>query len=169
MTSLNGTPIIRRLFVVFLRLLALGFNRKVLLCALVLGVAFFSGAAEAADTFGVVDSQKLLFQHPRSEAIYKELLDKNREKITETENLIAKEPDPMKQVQIYEDQQREFIKEQQILMTPLLKDCEEIIRVVAQKKKITVVMEKDAAYLGGVDLTEEVIEILRKTKAGSNP
>ena len=47
-------------------------------------------------------------------------------------------------------------------MEPLFKDINLAIRTVANAKKITVVVDKDAVFYGGVDITQDVINSLKK-------
>ena len=51
-------------------------------------------------------------------------------------------------------------------MQPLFKDIDLAVRTVATAKKITVVVDKTAIFYGGTDITEDVIQELKKKGAG---
>ena len=75
---------------------------------------------------------------------------------------IDKESDDKKKAQIYQSKRQELAKEEAKLMEPLFKDINLAIRTVANAKKITVVVDKDAVFFGGTDITEAVITELKK-------
>ncbi|MCD8391759.1 MAG: OmpH family outer membrane protein, partial [Cloacibacillus porcorum] len=50
----------------------------------------------------------------------------------------------------------------QKLMEPLFKDINLAIRTVANQKKLTVVVDKEAVFYGGIDITDAVIAELKK-------
>jgi outer membrane protein len=117
--------------------------------------------AGAADTAGVVDSQKLLFQHPEFDAVAKHLMEMSRQKGSEIRFVLDGETDPAKRAEILKAANREIEKTEERLMAPIRKDCEEAIAAVMRKRKITIVLKKDAAYFGGADITEDVIAQLK--------
>ena len=53
-------------------------------------------------------------------------------------------------------------KEESKLMAPLFTDINLAIRTVANAKKITVVVDKDAVFYGGTDITDAVVAELKK-------
>jgi outer membrane protein len=55
--------------------------------------------------------------------------------------------------------------EEQKLMEPLFKDIDLAIRTVAKLKSITVVLDKGQVFFGGTDITEDVIQELKKKYA----
>ena len=52
--------------------------------------------------------------------------------------------------------------EEQKLMDPIFKDINLAIRTVANQKKLTVIVDKEAVFFGGVDITDDVIAELKK-------
>jgi outer membrane protein len=50
-------------------------------------------------------------------------------------------------------------------MQSIFKDIDLAIRSVATAKKITVVVDKTALFYGGVDITDDVVQELKKTNA----
>ncbi len=55
--------------------------------------------------------------------------------------------------------------EEQKMMEPLFKDIDLAIRTVAKAKSITVVLDKGQVFFGGTDITEDVIQELKKKHA----
>jgi outer membrane protein len=56
----------------------------------------------------------------------------------------------------------EAAREEQRLMEPILKDCQEAVRVVAKARNVTVVLEKASVYFGGLDITDYVVQQLNR-------
>ncbi|MDR2522901.1 MAG: OmpH family outer membrane protein [Synergistaceae bacterium] len=146
-------------------------------------------AAGAADTVGVVDSQKILFQHPRFDEATRLLLFLSRslegtpeqiigkETDSDTKSLISKsadllkvfsdfdqslsgEKDPAKRNEIAQARQLRLNQEEGRLMTPILQECRQALEIVMVSKKMTVILERNSVYLGGTDITDDVIRRL---------
>ena len=47
-------------------------------------------------------------------------------------------------------------------MEPLFKEINLAIRTVANQKKLTVVVDKEAVFYGGIDITDAVVAELKK-------
>ena len=56
----------------------------------------------------------------------------------------------------YKQLQERLGNKEKELMDPLMKDIETAIKKVADKKGLTVVVDKNAVIYGGVDITDEV-------------
>ena len=123
---------------------------------------FVAGTALAQDIIGCVNPQKIMFQHPKFEQVQKQIKDMTDKKQKEAKASIDKESDDKKKAQIYQSKRQELAKEEAKLMEPLFKDINLAIRTVANAKKITVVVDKDAVFFGGTDITEAVITELKK-------
>ncbi|MDR1136850.1 MAG: OmpH family outer membrane protein, partial [Synergistaceae bacterium] len=76
---------------------------------------------------------------------------------------IDKESDNNKKAEIFQAMRKEIAAEEQKLMQPLFKEIDLAIRNVATAKKITVVVDKTALFYGGVDITDDVVQELKKT------
>ncbi|HPF84044.1 MAG TPA: OmpH family outer membrane protein [Aminivibrio sp.] len=137
----------------------------VLLSVAVLFVIFTSVVAAADEKIGVIDSQKIIFQHPRFEGVTKQLQQISRTKENEMKLAVDKEPDQNKKAQIFNTKRNELAQEEQRLMQPIFKEAELAVRTVAKVKKVTVVIEKSAVYFGGIDITDDVIQELKKNAA----
>jgi outer membrane protein len=130
----------------------------------VLGAACLGSTAEAAaaapagDTIGVIDSQEIISKHPAFEDAAKQLQQTGRQKESEAKAMADKETEPAKKAQAVQTKRMELAKEEQRLMEPIFKECQEAVRVVAKKKNITLVLEKASVYFGGADITEDVIK-----------
>lgn len=136
------------------------FKKAVLLCGVALAVFAFAGAAVAADTIGIIDSQGIITKHPGFEEAAKKLQQLSKQKESEAKALADKETDPAKKAQAIQTKRMELAKEEQRLMEPIFRDCQEAVRVVAKKQNVTVVLEKASVYIGGVDITQDVIQQL---------
>lgn len=125
---------------------------------------FAAGSAFAQDVIGCVDFNKTMFQHPKMEQVQKQMQDVMSKKEQEMRAAIEKESNDQKKQEIYNTKRREMATEEQKLIQPIYKDIDLAIRTVAQAKKITVVVEKAATFYGGVDITNDVINELKKKK-----
>ncbi|GHS90142.1 HlpA protein [Synergistales bacterium] len=130
----------------------------------VLAVLCMSVVAEAADTIGIIDSQGIVSKHPGFEAATKELQQIARQKESEAKAAADKETDVSKKSQLVQAKRMELARDEQRLMEPIFKDCQEAVRVVAKNKKITLVLEKASVYFGGQDITEDVIQQIKLAK-----
>jgi outer membrane protein len=138
----------------------------VLSVLIVLGAASVGNAAAAApavpagDKIGVIDSQEIISKHPAFEGAAKQLQQTGRQKESEAKAMADKETEPAKKAQAVQTKRMELAKEEQRLMEPIFKDCQEAVRVVAKKQNITLVLEKASVYFGGKDITDDVIKQL---------
>ena len=126
-----------------------------------------AGAAHAApapalDSVGLVDMFGVVSQHPKVESVNKELANISRQKESEAKAAADKETDPAKKAQVVQAKRMELAREEQRLMEPIYVDCQQAVRKVAVDKKLSLVMNKSAVLIGGVDITEDVIQELRK-------
>jgi outer membrane protein len=131
----------------------------------VLGVLVFGAMASADEKIGVIDSQKIVFQHPKFEGITKQMQQISKTKETEMKAAVDSEKDQDKKAEIYQAKRRELAQEEQRLMQPLFQEAQMAVRTVAKLKNITVVIEKGAVYFGGIDITDDVIQELKKNAA----
>ncbi|MEA3507297.1 MAG: OmpH family outer membrane protein [Synergistota bacterium] len=142
-------------------------TKKVLVLAM-LGVfmlMILSGVAAAEEKIGVIDPQKVLFQHPRFEQVQKQRRSVVEKKQQEAQTAIEKTEDNQEKQKIYETKRMEAAKEEQKLMEPIFKDIDLAIRTVAKAKGVTLVLDKGQVFFGGADLTEDVIQELKKKYA----
>jgi len=142
-------------------------TKKVLVLAM-LGVfmlMILSGVAAAEEKVGVIDPQKVLFQHPRFEQVQKQIKSVVEKKQQEAQTAIEKTEDNQEKQKIYETKRMEAAKEEQKLMEPIFKDIDLAIRTVAKAKGVTLVLDKGQVFFGGADLTEDVIQELKKKYA----
>ncbi|EFC92021.1 MAG: OmpH family outer membrane protein [Synergistota bacterium] len=141
----------------------MGMVKSVRLVALgVLFALVFSSVAVAAEKIGVIEPQKILFQHPKFEQVTKRVQAVLDSKQNEAKSAIEKASDNKKKAEIYATKKQEAAIEEQKLMAPLFKEINLAIRTVAKAKGITVVLDKAQVFYGGVDLTEDVIQQLKK-------
>ncbi|MDD2206481.1 MAG: OmpH family outer membrane protein [Aminobacterium sp.] len=144
----------------------IGTRKGVFIASLaILVVLMVSGIAMAEEKIGVIDSQKIVFQHPKFESVTQQLKVISQTKENEMKTAVEKEADQNKKMEIYQTKRRELAMEEQRLMEPLFKEAQMAVRTVAKVKGITVVIEKSAVYFGGIDITDDVVQELKKAAA----
>ena len=79
---------------------------------------------------------------------------------------VDKESDQNKKAQIFNTKRNEFAQEEAKLMQPIFQEAQVAVRTVARLKGVTVVIEQSAVYFGGIDITDDVIQELKKKAAG---
>ena len=139
---------------------------SVLLASLFLLVAL-AGAALAEEKVAIIDPQKVMFQHPKFEQTQKQIKTVMEKKQNEAKAAIDKEKDNNKKAQIFQAKRQEAAVEEKKLMDPLFKDIDMAIRTVCKAKAVTVVVDKNAVFFGGLDITDDVVQELKKKNAGN--
>lgn len=128
-------------------------------------VAALAGMAAAQEKVGVIDPQKVLFQHPKFQEVQQRIKSVVENKQQEAKSAIDQTADNQQKQQIFEKKRQEAAMEEQKLMQPLFKDIDLAIRTIAKAKSITVVLDKGQVFFGGTDITEDVIQELKKKHA----
>ena len=136
----------------------------VALAVLLMGGSAFAAAAPKPDVIGIIDSQEIVSKHPKFEDTIKRMQQMMRQKESEAMAAIEKEPNEEKKAQIFQTKRMEAAREEQQLMDPIYKDCQEAVRVIARQRNVTVVLEKSSVYFGGQDITDFVIQQLNRTR-----
>ncbi|KUK86098.1 MAG: Outer membrane chaperone Skp (OmpH) [Synergistales bacterium 58_81] len=131
----------------------------------VLVLTALSGIAMAQDKIGVIDPQKVLFQHPKFEQAQRQIKTVVDKKQAEAKDAIDKTSDNNEKQRIFETKRQEAAREEQKIMEPIFKDIDLAIRTVAKAKGVTVVLDKTQVFFGGADITEDVIQELKKKNA----
>ena len=131
----------------------------------VLVLTALSGIAMAEEKIGVIDPQKVLFQHPKFEQAQRQIKTVVEKKQAEAKDAIDKTSDNNEKQRIFETKRQEAAREEQKIMEPIFKDLDLAIRTVAKAKGVTVVLDKTQVFFGGADITEDVIQELKKKNA----
>lgn len=121
-----------------------------------------SAPAASATSVGVVDRGEILNNHPRLEQVRKQFANIARQKENEAKAAADKETDTAKKAQAVQAKRMELAQEEQKLMGPIYRDCEQAVREVAVKRKLTIVLDKFVVLIGGEDITQDVIQQLKK-------
>jgi outer membrane protein len=153
---------------------------------------FVCGAAYGADTVGLVNSEKIMFQHPEFNDASRIILYFSRALEGTPAQILSSEKDPERrqllmkfatQVAEFADMDRAIAAENDIekksglwekrqirlsefeagLMRPILEDCMKAMQAVMTNNKMTVLIELDSVYYGGTDITEDVIKQLKRS------
>lgn len=152
-------------------------SRKILLIVTVITLLVMSSALTAnaaakkpastpitADFVGVVDRGEILNNHPRLKQVQEQLAKIARQKENEAKAAADKETDTAKKAQAVQAKRLELAQEEQKLMAPIYQDCEQAVREIAVRRKLTLVLDKFVVLIGGVDITQDVIQQLAKKK-----
>ena len=124
------------------------------------------GVANAAvDSVGVIDMYEVTNNHPKMNDAKAQLATISRQKETEAKAAADKESDPAKKAQIVQAKRMELAREEQKIMDPIFRDCQQAVREVAVNKKLTLVLNKSVVLIGGSDITQDVIQQLAKGNA----
>ena len=118
--------------------------------------------AASAGSVGVVDRGEILNSHPNLEQVHRKIADIARQKENEAKAAADKETDTAKKAQAIQAKRLELAQEEQKLMAPIYHDCEQAVREVAVRRKITLVLDKFVVLIGGEDITQDVIQQLKK-------
>lgn len=133
--------------------------------ALVFVLAAGGAANAAVDSVGVIDMYEVTNNHPKMNDAKAQLATISRQKETEAKAAADKESDPAKKAQIVQAKRMELAKEEQKIMDPIFRDCQQAVREVAVNKKLTLVLNKSVVLIGGSDITQDVIQQLVKGNA----
>ena len=123
-----------------------------------------AASATTADSVGIVDRGEILNNHPRLAQVRQQLANIARQKEQEAKAAADKETDTAKKAQAVQAKRMELAQEEQKLMAPIYQDCEQAVREVAVRKKLMLVLDKFVVLIGGVDITQDVIQQLAKKK-----
>lgn len=126
-----------------------------------------AGVALANEKVAVINPQQVMFQHPKFEQTQKQIKAVMDKKQNEAKAAIDKEKDNNKKAQIFQAKRQEAAVEEKKLMDPLFKDIDMAIRSVCKAKAVTVVVDKNAVFFGGLDITDDVVQELKKKNAGN--
>lgn len=119
-------------------------------------------AAEAAanSAIGVVDFQRVVTSSPLIENVRNTM--KNEVAAAEKDfTSKAKSMSEQEKQKFGQQLQTRLMNRENELMTPLLNQINEVIKKVADKKGLEVVVHKNTVVFGGVDITEEVVKGLK--------
>ena len=125
-------------------------------------VAFCAANVAFADTIGCVNSQKIVFQHPKFKQVQEQIKVMTEKKLKEAKDAVDKQTDDQKKEQEYNRRRQDAAQEEAKLMAPIFKDINLAIRTVANAKKLQVVVDENAVFFGGVNITDDVVTELKK-------
>lgn len=138
-------------------------KKVVLLVLASLFLALFASFASAAeDKLGFVDEMYVLSQFPKFKEAQAQLDSIAKKKSNAAKEAFDKETDDKKKANIVQNMQLELREEEAKILTPVLKEITAAIEKVAAAKGVTVVVNKGVVFYGGIDLTEDVIAMLKR-------
>ncbi|MCD8392036.1 MAG: OmpH family outer membrane protein [Cloacibacillus porcorum] len=133
-----------------------------LLLAIAALFAFGAISYAADDTVGYVDDMGVLQQFSKFQQAQKQLDELGKKKSNAAKAAFDKESDEKKKSEIVQNLQFEIREEEAKLMNPVLKEVNDTIAKVAKQKGVTIVVNKALVYYGGIDLTQDVVNALKK-------
>ena len=133
-----------------------------LLLAIAALFAFGAISYAAEDKVGYVDDMGVLQQFSKFQQAQKQLDELGKKKSNSAKAAFDKESDEKKKRDIVQNLQLEMREEEAKLMNPVLKEVNDTIAKVAKQKGITIVINKALVYYGGIDLTQDVANALKK-------
>ena len=122
-----------------------------------------ASAAGSESAIGVVDYQVLVSQYPKLEQLNAEMEKAKNEARTEFDSKSQNMNDEQKEAYYRQLQERLQVKFKDLDDT-LRKDIDAVIKKVADKKGLKVVVEKSTVVYGGTDITDEVAKALQSAK-----
>ena len=102
--------------------------------------------------------------HPKMKDVRQQMSKLAQQKENEAKTAADREKDTAKKAQIMQTKRMELVQEQQKLMEPIFRDCQQAVREVAANKKLELVLNKAFVLVGGIDITQDVIQQLAKKK-----
>ena len=133
-----------------------------LLLAIAALFAFGAISYAAEDKVGYVDDMGVLQQFSKFQQAQKQLDELGKKKSNAAKAAFDKASDEKKKSDIVQNLQLEMREEEAKLMNPVLKEVNDTIAKVAKQKGITIVINKALVYYGGIDLTQDVANALKK-------
>lgn len=127
------------------------------------GFGKVASAATSESAIGVVNYQMLVTQSPDLAKVRSAMEAEVESAKKDFDEKSASMNDQEKQ-RYYQQLQERIANKEKELMDPLLKNIEAAIKKVADKKGLTVVVEKNNVVYGGVDITDEVSKSMQSAK-----
>lgn len=118
-------------------------------------------AAASESAIGVVNYQMLVAQSPELKTV-DETMKTEIEAAQKDFNEKSKNMNDAEKRRYYTQTQERLANKQKELMDPVLKSIEASIKKIADKKGLSVVVEKSTVVYGGVDITDEVAQAMQK-------
>ena len=106
----------------------------------------------------------VLESHPKLNEVRQQIANVARQKEGEARTAAEKETDTAKKAQAVQAKRMELAQEEQKLMAPIYQDCQQAVREVASRRKLTLVLDKFVVLIGGVDITQDVVQQLSRKK-----
>ncbi len=152
------------LFIITIAIFAMAFAVSASAAAKKGASASSNSATVTSANIGVVDRGEILNSHPQLNQVRQQLANLARQKENEAKAAADKETDQQKKAQAVQAKRMELAQEEQKLMAPIYHDCEQAVREVAAKKNILIVLDKFVVLIGGIDITQDVIQQLSRKK-----
>ncbi len=127
------------------------------------GMSSSAAAATSESAIGVVNFQAVVSQSPDMAAMQETMKAEVEAAKKDFETKSANMNNEEKQ-RYYQQLQERLANKQNELMDPVLKKAEAAIQKIADKKGLSVVVDKSTVVFGGVDITEEAVKGMQSGK-----
>lgn len=127
------------------------------------GFGKVASAAASESAIGVVNYQMLVVQSPDLQTV-RETMQKEVETAQKDFREKTQSMNDSEKQRYYTQIQERLANKEKELMDPVLKKVEETIKKVADKKGLSIVVDKSTVVFGGVDITDEVAKALQSGK-----
>mgnify|MGYP001415187003 CR=1 FL=1 len=134
----------------------------IILVAVLALFSMYSVAFAADEKVGYIDDMAVLQQFPKFKQAQQQLDAIGKKKSDVAKAAFDKETDDKKKAVIVENLQLDMRNEEAKLMTPILKEVNNVIAKVAKAKGITIVLNKGLVIYGGIDITNDVVTALKR-------
>ena len=144
--------------------------KKMRLLITVLALTITASMANAVDTIGVANYKKIEAEYNYAKQVYKQIDDKILELqqfVIDKDKQFKAIESPIQKKNFEEKTQKEFAAKRDALEKLQIQKEEDIYnrvmtaaRTVANERKIEAVFDKNAVFVGGADITDEVIRRL---------
>lgn len=122
-----------------------------------------ASAASSESAIGVVNYQMLIAQSPELENV-RTTMQKEVESAQKDFDEKSKSMNENEKKSYYTQVQERLANKEKELMDPVLKSVEASIKKIADKKGLSVVVDKNTVIFGGVDITDEVAKSMQSGK-----
>ena len=150
-------------------------KKSIVFCLMLMGL-MFSSTVDAADNIGIIDMQRILKFYKGAAELQTKMLERREsfqkvveEKQAQLEEARARDEKEEKMKELVQKideelapQREQILRAEAEAQRSLLSKVVQVSQVVSKEYGIDVVVDKNAVYVGGFDLTEFVIDRLNR-------
>lgn len=130
--------------------------KKIILLCIIISFLLLAGCTSRSPEIAVLDIEEVLARSRRAQELQEELLNIGNTLEEEYSQQEDKEEDQDRLEQVYQ----EYLTNKQRLENSFNGEVKVLIEEIRKDKNIDTVLYKDSVYYGGIDITEELVEML---------